>query len=159
MHSCCHGNIHYNYHLISSELSAPVIVLHVRSNLTLVRTYKILKIKTFFEILITGNLLKCLKDPFARSAPICKLQYSSIFISSDTRSTFCSKLNIICFTCFQAVANFYLMISLYVRMHAFIICYHQLSIGHPKTHPKMIESLLVSVKCPRLYCHLLNVLE
>ena len=35
MHSGCHGNIHYTYHFILFELFAPLIVLHVRSNLTL----------------------------------------------------------------------------------------------------------------------------
>ena len=29
MHSCCHGNIHYSYHLILSELFAPLIVFRV----------------------------------------------------------------------------------------------------------------------------------
>ena len=35
MHNCCHGNIHYTYHIILSELFMLLVVLHVRSNLTL----------------------------------------------------------------------------------------------------------------------------
>ena len=71
--------------------------------------------------------------------------------------------------CFQEVANFYLMSKLYVRMHDFILCHHQLSICHQnkkegkdqakKTHSKISDSLLATVQCPRLYCHLLNFIE
>ena len=43
-------------------------------------------------------------------------------------------------------------------MHAFILCHHQLSIGHQKTYPKINYSLLATVQCPRFYCHLLNFL-
>ena len=72
-------------------------------------------------------------------------------ISSDTRSIFL--FNTICFTCFQVVATFYLMSKLYVRMHAFILCHHQLSLSHQKTHPKisdctMSNIMLSSVKFP-----------
>ena len=35
MHSCCHGNIHYMYHLILSEMFASLIVIYVRSNMSL----------------------------------------------------------------------------------------------------------------------------
>ena len=35
MQICCQSNVHYTYHLILSELFAPLIVLHVRSNLPL----------------------------------------------------------------------------------------------------------------------------
>ena len=43
-------------------------------------------------------------------------------------------------------------------MHTFILCHHQLSIGHQKTPPKISDSLLATVQCPRLHCHLLNFL-
>ena len=43
-------------------------------------------------------------------------------------------------------------------MHAFILCHLQLSIGHPKTHPKISDSLQAIVLCPRFFCHLLNFL-
>ena len=58
------------YHLILSELFAPLIVLHVRSNLTLLQDHAILANLDFFEILITQKLLNCPKDPFVRSALI-----------------------------------------------------------------------------------------
>ena len=70
MHSCCHGNIHYTYHLILSELFAPLIVLHVQSNLTLLKNMQNLENLEVFEILITQKLLKCPEDPFVRSALI-----------------------------------------------------------------------------------------
>ena len=70
MYSCCHGNIHYAYHLIFSELFAPLIVLHVRSNLVVLcgKSLQNFENLDFFEILITQNMLKCTKDPFVRSA-------------------------------------------------------------------------------------------
>ena len=50
------------------------------------------------------------------------------------------------------------MSKLYVRIHSFIICRHQLSIGHQKTHSKISDSSLATVQCPGLHCHLLNFL-
>ena len=43
-------------------------------------------------------------------------------------------------------------------MHNFILCHHQLSKGHQKTHTKISDSLLATVQCSRLHCHLLNFL-
>ena len=69
IHSCCLGNMHYTYHLILSDLFAHLIVLHVRSNLTLIcKNMQNLENLDVFEIWITQKLLKCPKDPFVRSA-------------------------------------------------------------------------------------------
>ena len=65
MHSCCYGNIHYTYHLILSELFVPLVVLHVRSNLTIIRTCKILKIWTFLSFDYT-KIAKMLEGPFCQ---------------------------------------------------------------------------------------------
>ena len=70
MHSCCHGNIHYTDHFILSELFAPLIVLHVRSNLSHCKNMQNLENLDVFEIFLTQKLLKCPKDPFVRSALI-----------------------------------------------------------------------------------------
>ena len=50
MHSCCHGNIHYSHHLILSKLFAPLIVSHVRSNLSLLLEHaKFWKFRRFWN--------------------------------------------------------------------------------------------------------------
>ena len=52
-HSCYHGNIHYTYHSVLSEMFASLIVLHIRSNLILLQEYVKIKILDDFKILIT----------------------------------------------------------------------------------------------------------
>ena len=75
MHSCCHGNIHYTYHLILSELFGPLIVLQVRSILIYFKNMQNLENLDIFEIFITQKLLKCLKNPLVRSVLKYFLQF------------------------------------------------------------------------------------
>ena len=66
MRSCCHGNIHYTYHLILSELFAPLIVIHVRSNLTYCKNMQNLENLDVFEISITQKTAKMPEGPFCQ---------------------------------------------------------------------------------------------
>ena len=67
MHSCCHGNIHYTHYLILSELFAPLIVVHVRSNLLLYcKSMQNLENLDVFEILITQKSTKMPEGPFCQ---------------------------------------------------------------------------------------------
>ena len=85
MHICCHGNIHYIYHLILSELFAPLIVLHVRGNLSLLLEHaKSWKFRRFWYFDYTKTA-KCPKDPFLRSAFIYRLMEGAARKAQDNK--------------------------------------------------------------------------
>ena len=74
MHSCCHGNIHYTYHLILSKLFVPLVVLVwlLEANWLICKNMQNLENLDVFESSFTEKLLKCPKDPFVRAALKCR---------------------------------------------------------------------------------------
>ena len=80
MHRCCHGNIHYTYHFILSELVLPLIVLHVELHVITCKNMQNLENLDVFKMLILQNLLKCPNDPFVRSALICTNSVHGIYL-------------------------------------------------------------------------------